>query len=195
MLRVFVRGFTLKTGSVSYLPSSVSSWGFCLTLDKNHIWNSVWCWGVGFLLFQHNGSSLLIPQEEPPDIKWKVSVSYTGHTAVRLGVSHILNRNSHSVSVIGFSLCCSCSFFLLPSPSYSCASIAHPTPGQRENKNSMCTVCVCGVCVLIHTCCKKSPGLRNSTSVGFLQGEETRAFSFFVFVLNRLFPNWLEKYC
>lgn len=138
---------------------------------------------------------LLTPQKEPPDIKWKVSVGYTGHTAVRLGVSHILIEMwwkwafsfNHRFLFVLFLF-----FFSSSLPVYFCASIARPTPGRRKkNKSSTCTVCVCVRARAATHLLQNITGIRNSTSVGFLQGEETRAVSFFVFVLNR----WLEKYC
>lgn len=69
----------------------------------------------------------------------------------------------------------------------NCASNARP---EKKTKAAR-ALCVC-VCVRAAThLLQNITGIRNSTSVGFLQGEETQAVSFFVFVLNR----WLEKYC
>lgn len=69
----------------------------------------------------------------------------------------------------------------------NCASNARP---EKKTKAAR-ALCVC-VCARAAThLLQNITGIRNSTSVGFLQGEETQAVSFFVFVLNR----WLEKYC
>lgn len=69
----------------------------------------------------------------------------------------------------------------------NCASNARP----KKTTKAARALCVC-VCARAAThLLQNITGIRNSTSVGFLQGEETQAVSFFVFVLNR----WLEKYC
>lgn len=93
--------------------------------------------------------TLLTPQKEPPDIKWKVSVGYTGHTVVRLGVSHILIEMwwkwafsfNHQFLFVLFL------FFSSSLPVYFCASIARPTPGRRK-KQKQHVHCVC-----VRACC------------------------------------------
>lgn len=131
---------------------------------------------------------LLTPQKEPPDIKWKVSVGYTGHTAVRLGVSHILIEMwwkwafsfNHRFLFVLFLF-----FFSSSLPVYFCASIARPTPGRRKKTKAACALCVC-VCACCYTPAAKYHRDKKFYICGFFAGRGNSSCLLFCFCVKQM---------